>query len=266
MNDTDLSEVMGPLHGTEVIPIRKREVKNAYVIDGFPSVGLVGSIAANYLVTFLKLELIAVMDAPFFPAISMIRDRRPNSPVRVYAGDIGKEQRDRIVVFVSEFQPPPAAVKPLANAMMDWIEENKCRMLISPEGMAIPKDNTPEEFEYPLNQAFGVASTDSARSLLDDYEIPPFETGVIMGLAGVLLNEGVNRDFDVISLLSTAQADYPDARAAAACISAIDRILLHVELDTEPLLKEAEIIEEHLKEVYKNAGEESPGPKSIMYG
>ncbi|MBI4415698.1 MAG: hypothetical protein HY557_01780 [Euryarchaeota archaeon] len=39
------------------------------------------------------------------------------------------------------------------------------------------------------------------------------------------------RDFDVITLLSEAHPDYPDARAAARVIETIDKLLLHTELD-----------------------------------
>ena len=88
--------------------------------------------------------------------------------------------------------------------------------------------------------------------MLKQNDVKPFENGVISGLAGVLLNEGVARDFDVATLLSEAHADYPDARAAAAIMTVIDRLLLHVELDLKPLLKEAALIEETLKEIIPN--------------
>jgi uncharacterized protein len=116
---------------------------------------------------------------------------------------------------------------------------------------------------------YGVASTASAREMLKKNEVKPFENGVISGLAGVLLNEGVARDFDVATLLSEAHADYPDARAAAAIMTVIDRLLLHVELDLKPLLKEAALIEETLKEIHsKAATEEEIGQKkatNVMY-
>ena len=256
------------MNGIDIVTIKQMELKGAYVIDGFPSVGLVGSIAANYLVSFLELELIAIIDSPTFPAMSLVREGVPYSPVRIYAGPIGENGEDNIVVFVSEFQPPPEIIKPLASTVMDWVEENKCRMLISPEGMLIPQEAVGEEGPgVDKDKIMGIGSTATATNILEEKEISRFETGIIMGLAGVLLNEGVNRDIDVITILSWAHAEYPDARAAALCISAIDKILLQVELDINPLISEAEVIENHLKQVYKNAGKEQeiPKSKSIMY-
>lgn len=257
------------MNGIDIITIKSMDARGAYVIDGFPSVGLVGSIAANYLVSFLDLELIGVVDSMTFPAMSLVREGVPYSPVRIYGGFMGEGHEEKIVVFVSEFQPPPEIVKPLAATMMDWVEYNKCKMVISPEGMVIPQDTEGgQKLGLETGKVFAVGSTPDASKLIIENEIPIFETGIIMGLAGVLLNEGVNRDVDVITILSWAHADYPDARAAAACISAIDKILLQVELDIKPLIGEAEVIENHLKQLYRNAGKEQeiPKSKSIMYG
>jgi uncharacterized protein len=258
------------MEGIEVIPIKQKDVKDAYVIDGFPSVGLVGSIAANYLVSYLDLELMAVMDATSFPALSLIREGIPNNPVRVYGGEIGENKVDKLVVFVSEFQPPTDLVKPLASIIMDWVEFNRCKMVISPEGMVIPprEEGEAEISSIEFGKIYGVGSTPRASKILNEHGIEKFGTGIILGLAGVLLNEGLKRDFDVVALLSWAHVEYPDARAAAACISAIDKILLHTELDTKPLIEEAELIENQLKEIYADAGkqQEISKSKSIMYG
>jgi uncharacterized protein len=100
--------------------------------------------------------------------------------------------------------------------------------------------------------------------------VPIFDNGVVVGLAGVLLNEGVNRDFDVISILSEAHADYPDARAAAAAVEVIDRILLHTNLDTKPLLEEAALIETALKDINKKTSDSEERAKKrsreVMFG
>jgi uncharacterized protein len=283
------------MNGIDIIDIKETNIKGAYVIDGFPSVGLVGSIVANYLVSFLKLEQIAMVDSVYFPAISLIRDQLPLSPVRVYSGAFGNRGQEKIVVFVSEFQPAQEILKPLAITMMDWAEDHKCKMMISPEGLLTREESERIEamamasqdlelaaYERPAAPGaakkdepngtmtvYGVASTASARNMLKQNDVKPFENGVISGLAGVLLNEGVARDFDVATLLSEAHADYPDARAAAAIMTVIDRLLLHVELDLKPLLKEAALIEETLKEIHKKAAtEEELGKKkstNVMY-
>ncbi|MCQ5375439.1 MAG: PAC2 family protein, partial [Methanomassiliicoccales archaeon] len=179
-------------------------------------------------------------------------------------------------VFVSEFQPPANLIRPLARAVMDWTEEHRCGMVISPEGLIVQSEPDREYKETGkidtemdlINRVWGIGSTERANEVLKNNGIPFFENGVVVGLASVLLNEGVYRDFDVLLLLSEASADYPDARAAAAVTSAIDKILLHTEIDVKPLLDEAVVIEEKLKEMYRKAGkkEELTKMRSIMYG
>jgi len=261
----------------DIIEIRPNNIKGAYVIEGFSSVGLVGSIAANYIVTLLDLKQIAVLDSPYLPSVSVVRDGVPHSPVRIYAGNIGAGQKDKVVVIVSEFEPPQEILKSLSLTLMDWVEDKKCRMVISPEGISSKAEEVVVEGEpeAPKKEGqeimvYGVGSTPRARELLQKNNVPIFDNGVVVGLAGVLLNEGVNRDFDVISILSEAHADYPDARAAAAAVEVIDRILLHTRLDTKPLLEEAALIETALKDINKKTSDSEERAKKrsreVMFG
>jgi uncharacterized protein len=227
----------------------------------------------------LGLEQVAVLDSPYMPSVSIVRDGIPHSPVRIYAGKAKGDHQDKIVVMVSEFEPPQEILKSLALTFMDWVEDKKCKMVISPEGVASNAEGLPlvemDEEETKRREkeeilVYGVGSTPKARELLATHNIPTFNNGVVLGLAGVLLNEGVNRDFDVISILSEAHSEYPDARAAAAAVEVIDRILLHTKLDTKPLLEEAGLIEQALKDINKktSTSEEMAKRRSreIMFG
>jgi uncharacterized protein len=222
-----------------IYELKRVDLKGATVIDGFPSVGLVSSIVANYIINSLHLELVGIMDSIYFPTVSLIRDGTPTNPVRIYSGAKKGGDEDQIAVFISEFQPPPNLIKLIAHSLNE-----------------------------ELVSVYGIGSTPFASDVLKNNSIKIFEEGVITGVAGVLLNEGKKRDFDVISLLSEAHPDYPDARAAARVIDAIDKILLHTELDAKPLYEEAERIEMQLKAIHKQATTKKPPTPSrpSMYG
>lgn len=256
----------------KVYELKKVDLRGATVIDGFPSVGLVSSIVANYLINFLKLSQIGIMDSVYFPTVSLVRDAEPLNPVRIYAGEkiISPDgESDQIVAFISEFQPPPNLVKPIAHTMLDWAEEQKAKLLISPEGLVIDKsdeekpgeegeegkevDDKGNSRDVELVDVYGIASTPKAKKILQSHNIALFTEGVITGVAGVLLNEGKSRDFDVISVMAEAHPDYPDARAAAKVIETIDKMLLHIHLDAKPLYIEAEKIEGQLKSIHAQA-------------
>jgi predicted ATP-grasp superfamily ATP-dependent carboligase len=58
---------------------------------------------------------------------------------------------------------------------------------------------------------------------------------------------------NVLGLLAEVNEDLPDARAAASVIKAINEILRAIELDPEPLLKEAESLEQEVQAIREQA-------------
>jgi uncharacterized protein len=237
-----------PMDGIQIYELKRMDLRGATVIDGFPSVGLVSSIVANYLINALNLTQIGIMDSVYFPTVALVRDGQPMNPVRIYAGP-KMEERDQIVVFISEFQPPPNLIKGIASTVLDWAQDARCNLLVCPEGLIVDTREGEDEGDRQV-EVYGIGSTDKAMDMIRKNNITVFEEGVITGVAGVLLNEGRKRDFDVITLLSEAHPDYPDARAAARAIEVIDKLLLHTELDARPLYEEAERIEMQLKSIH----------------
>jgi len=284
----------------KIYQLKRMDLRGATVIDGFPSVGLVSTITANYLISILDLDQIGILDCIHFPTVSVVRDSEPLNPVRIYGGDKikGENGDTQLVVFISEFQPPPNLIKLIASTILDWMQEEGCHMLISPEGLVIDRDEDKEESEedeeglpgkdirmkfgddepksdlsedkvIPPEEmvTYGIGSTENARNLLKKHDVRPFQEGVISGVAGVLLNEGKRRGFDVISILAEAKPNFPDARAAAMVIETVDKLLLNLDIDVKPLYKEAEGIEERIKAMQKQAkATKSRPPTPSMYG
>nr|MDP9286862.1 hypothetical protein [Thermoproteota archaeon] len=52
---------------------KKVKLKGGTFIDGFPSVGLANAIASEWFVHSLATELVAVLDSPGFPSLSIIQ-------------------------------------------------------------------------------------------------------------------------------------------------------------------------------------------------
>lgn len=282
---------------------RRLDLRDAFVIDGFPSVGLVSTITASYIVAALDMELIGLMDSVYFPTVSVVRNGEPNHPVRFYAGDIEGPGGDwtRLVVFLSEFQPPSNLIKMICTSMLDWAQEQKCSCLISPEGLVVEgedqisnmtirthegdivgappteeaggeeADPPPQEPEPSTNaekQVFGLSSLEAGKERLKKAEVPIFPEGIISGIPGVLLNEGKKRGFEVTCLLAEARDNIPDARAAAKIIETLKRIIPYFEVDLAPLYAEADLLEAKMQgyqKISKPGGKRSP-PTPSMYG
>jgi len=247
----------------EICSFEEIDLKGAIVIAGFPSIGLVSTIAANYLIDALNLRQIGCLRSPHFPALSVVHTGEPLSPVRIYQGSQPNGQK--IVVFVSEFKPKPNLINSIANVIMDWAVKNSCKILISPEGMVVEGKSADEDESV---EAYAIGSTESARNLLMSKDIPQFKNGIIAGVSGVLLNCGKQCSFDVISILSEAHPNYPDARAAAAAINVIG-LIMGIEINVTPLYEESERIEKQLQKFHKQAKpmvSASQAPQPSMYG
>ena len=149
---------------------------------------------------------------------------------------------------------------------MKWVNEKKCKTLISPEGMVVEgKSGNSED----ATGAYAIGSTVDVRNLLAMKSITQFKNGIIAGVSGVLLNKGKQSNFDVISILTEAHPNYPDAKAAAAAINII-ALITEIEINVEPLYEESERIEKQLQKFHKQAkpmvSTTGQAPQPNMYG
>jgi uncharacterized protein len=220
----------------ELHELKNINIEGGCIIDGFPSVGLVSTIAANYIINQLDLERVGVITSSHFPVASIIRNGVPSHPVRMYAGH-------GVLVFISEFRPPSPIVKSMAQKILDYAHKKHCDLVISTEGLA----SLNEEDHAKDIEAFGVGSSSRAREILHGNKIKELKEGMITGISGMLLNEGERMRMDVICLIAEARANFPDARAGAKLVELIDVILPKIEIDTTPLVKEAERLENEIK-------------------
>jgi len=247
----------------KIIDFENMDLTGATVIAGFPSIGLVSTIAANYLIDALNLKQVGALDSDDFPALSVVHTGEPLSPVRIYAGE--QPSGHKIVVFVSEFKPKPHLINSISQTIMQWVSEKKCDLLISPEGMVVEGK---EDSGNISAEAFAIGSTINIRQTLSMKNIAQFKNGIIAGVSGVLLNKGKQADFNVVSILTEAHPKYPDARAAAAAINVIASII-DVDINVSPLYEESERIEQKLQKIHQQAKpmvSTNRAPQPNMYG
>jgi len=248
----------------EIYEYEKAGLENAFVITGFPTVGLVGTIAGRFVVDTLKLRMVATFLSDYFPPLSVVSHFEPLPPVRVYAGEKKcgpNEMCNQLVVILSEFSPPPAMLRPLANKIIEWCNKNKCETIVCIEGFNLGEMKE----EVPL---MGVGSTEKAKDLFEKYNVGPMKEGMVSGLSGILLYEGRRKNFDVSCLLAGTHANYPDAKASAKILEVINEMLPEIKIDPEPLYKEAEAIEQQIKAHIKEAQPSKPmyAESPMMYG
>ena len=235
----------------EIRTLKEIDLKGGTVVAAFPSVGLVSTITATYMLTMLKMDQVCALESTDFPSLSMIYAKKPKFPARVYAS------RDRkLAIFICEMPLPMITHRPVAYALLKWSKDHGARQIVPLEGLAADPA-APVSGEPPI---WGVGSTDAARADLEKHGIAQLETGMIAGVTGVLLNEGRWRNSDVIALLAEARLDMPDARAAVALVHTLDELLPEIDVDLAPLQEQAKALEAHLVRLKQQAKMVEPEP------
>jgi predicted ATP-grasp superfamily ATP-dependent carboligase len=223
------------------------------VISAFPSAGLATIVAGHYIVRVLDLPRVARFESPEQAPIAVVQGGTVNPTIRVYG-------RPDLALVLSEFPPSPAQANAIALTILDRAERHQARAIICLEGVV------PHPEEEPADGSTETAPADEqvwvAYSRKDPAFMPAFkaakaltlEEGVIGGVSGALLVQGMSRKVPVAVLLVSARVaeGLPDHRAGAALIETLDRLLPELKIDTGPLRAQAEQIEKALRAVMKS--------------
>ncbi len=242
------------------------------VVSAFPSAGLAAIVAAHYIIRALKLPRVGRFDSPELSPIAIVQGGEVNPMVRAYG-------RPDLALVLSEFPPTPPQANALARTILDNAERHRARMIVCLEGV-VPHPAGDEEDESTETAAaltddrpeqvwFACSRKDPAiLHALEATKARMLEDGVIGGVSGGLLVQGLGRSVPVVVLLVSARVaeGLPDHRAGAALIESLDRLLPEIEIDTGPLRAQAEQIEKALRAAMKarpsQPSTESPQPPS----
>lgn len=217
----------------EIILTEKVNLKNHVLIEGFPGIGLVGTIAAGYIVEKCGMKPIGHIVSDRFPPIVTIHKGRPYFPARIY-----KHPTKDFLVLVAEFVMPIESVYPLADGILEFAKKNKIRQIVSLAGMSGTAESP---------KIFAIASNNEIRNFLKTKNIPLIDEGVTTGISGVLIAKCSAEKYPAMSLL-VESSEYPDPKASAVLIEKLNT-LIGLEVNVKELLKEAGTIEEKMKKI-----------------
>ncbi|MEM2955766.1 MAG: PAC2 family protein, partial [Nitrososphaerales archaeon] len=126
------------------------KIDSPIIIEGFPDVGLVGTIASLHLIEQLGLSEIAHIESPIFPPVMVLHKGILTEPVRIFGNQ-------NILLVTSEIALPPIAIYDLANKLADWFKEKNAKLVISLTGIPV-QDRM--EIDTPI--VFGVGNSEDA--------------------------------------------------------------------------------------------------------
>ena len=210
-------------HDLEFVELQKCSLNGYTLIEGFPGMGLVGTIAAKYIVD---------ADSDIFMPVIRIHDGMPVRPCRIYAC-----RERKIAVLISEQVISRQFTHMVAKKTAQWIDGKGICELISLSGVQASSNSERETI-------YAIASNESSKGLIKKYGLSEIGEGITTGITALILLELRNSKAKAISILANVQlaADY---KASAEVIRKLNE-MLGLNLNVEPLLQEARETEKQL--------------------
>jgi uncharacterized protein len=218
----------------EFVETKKTPLKGYTLIEGFPDLGLAGTIGARYLIEKLKMSEIGYISSPGFLPIIRIHDGVPMHPVRIYAS-----KKHKLVVVLAEQIIDNRLADVVAKNLVEWIKKKGIKRVISTSGIKVA--NGPSIYAF--------ASDEASKKAIKKAKFEMISDGITSGVTALLMLYLKDNKIEAFCLLGNAKnnADY---HAAAAIVKAFCK-LTGTSLDVKPLLAEAKKLEDaivkHLK-------------------
>jgi uncharacterized protein len=228
-----------------IVEEERIEYKNPIVIEGLPDVGLVGTIAASYIMDKMGYKEIGYVESDLFPPVMVIHDGKLKCPFGIY-GNGG------VIVLLSEVVVPPNAVYPLTRALAEWVKEIGAKLVIPITGL--PVEN---RVDISKPGVFAVGNSEEAVKELKDKQMELLEEGFIAGTYAIMLRECRKRDLNAISLLAQCFPVYPDPGAAASAIESLEKFL-KLGIDVGELLEKGEEIKLKARDLMRQINLSAP--------
>jgi uncharacterized protein len=243
----------------KVIRYSDQKYSNPIAIVGFPGIGLVGSILTSFVIRELGMEAVAAITCPDFPPYTLIQNGKPYPPVRVYGckRESASEDLGDLIIVTSEITLKPEQYYALNATLMGLFKEMGIASVIALEG--IPQFN--EDMSI-----FACGTTEASKERIKELGLRVLDDGLVRGLTGVMLYEAFYSGMDVIAMLCPANPALPDPRSAARILEPLSKIVPELKIDAEPLYKEAEEIENKIKQQQEYGYDITPKDIQQLYG
>lgn len=229
--------------------ILKKRPKNATIIEAFPGFGLVGTIAAEFLIDHLDTELIGTMWFDKMPAITAIHEEKIVQPMGLF---YNKKYNLIILHAITNVQGNEWKI---SEALIKLAKELKAKEIISLEGVGGAGLST-------STKTFFYTNTENKKKILKKLGMNPLKEGIIMGVTSALLLKV--EDYPMTCFFAETTSNLPDSKAAAKIIEILDSYL-KLKVDYKPLLKQAKKLEGKLKGILSKSQEaQSISDKKIL--
>ncbi len=221
-----------------------KKPKNVRILQGFPGMGLIGTISTEYLMEHLKFEQIGRIVFDDAPAIVAIHMGKIIEPLGVY---YSKEANLVIVhginaIYGNEWH--------LSDAILEMCEKLSASEIISIEGVGAPEEEV--EIDVPDGSVFYYSNNTAIDSRMKGLKIDKLQDGIIMGITSALITK--TKGIPMVCFFAKTHSKLPDSKAAAEIIKALDKYI-GLKVDYHPLIRRAEEFECKLRQILSKSKE-----------
>jgi len=216
--------------------------KNPTIVLGFPTIGLVSTIATKFLIDHLNVEVIGYLESEKIIPLTAIHKSKIVEPITLYYN------RNHNLIIVQSLTEINGLEWDTAETILEMAEDLASKEILVLES-APTSEGKLDIFYF---------STGDKKTM----NIEKLKEGIVMGMTAALLLKG--QEFPITCFFAETQHDYPDSEAAARLVDALNKYL-GMKVDSKPLLKAAKEFEINLKKYMEKAKDMNPSNKDLGY-
>jgi hypothetical protein len=212
----------------------KIELNNPILIEGFPGMGMIGSIAIRYLIRQLDAKRFAEMYSPHFPYYVLVNKKGNVRLLRAefYFWKNEKGENDLILLTGDSQAQTIEGQYEVANSILDFVTKEGVKLIITIGGCRKEEEETPKVLAVSTNPKL-------LKKALQVNAISSPSGNPIVGTAGLLLGLAKFRDIDALCLLGETRGYLSDPKAAKSILEILKK-LLNFEVNLDALQSEIE--------------------------
>ena len=224
---------------------------NCTIIEGFPGFGLVGTIASEFLIEHLQTEQIGKILFNDMPAMVALHESKIVEPLGIFYN------KKYNLIILHAITAATHYEWDMAATLEKLAIQLKAKEIISLEGVGTAEDSEGSKVFFYSNNEKNAKRFKSAG-------MEPLKEGIIIGVTGAVLLRV--EKFPISCIFAETHSNIPDSKAAANMVQALDKYI-EMNIDSKPLLEQAQKFEEKIKTILQKSqqAQEIGDQKKLSY-
>jgi uncharacterized protein len=211
---------------------------NPTIIEGFPGFGLIGSIATEFLIEHCNCEQIGAHWFEKLPATLAVHEGKIIKPLNIYYNE------NKNLVIIHAISGGHGLEWEISDFILDLAKQLEAKEIISLEGVGSAQAEGETKVYY-------VTSDESKKEHIHKQGVEELKEGILIGVTSALL---MKSDIPITAFFAETHSELPDSKAAAKIVEKLNGYI-GLDIDSKPLLEEAEKFEKKLNKILQKGAD-----------